>query len=105
MALKTLGQALSTAQAVALAKAGASAPTTKTLLKPTTLKASHNVLTPREREVAGLVALGLSNRQISVQLLITRRTAAAHVEHILRKLEVTSRTQVGIWAAEHGLRT
>ena len=105
VALKTLGHGLSTPQAVALAKAGALAPTQNPLPQPNTPTASQNVLTPRECEVAGLVALGLSNRQISVQLLITRRTAAAHVEHILRKLEVTSRTQVGIWAAEHGLRT
>lgn len=103
VALKTLGQALSTAQAVALAKAGASAP--KNDAVATTPITSQNVLTPREREVAALVARGLNNREISTQLLITRRTAAAHVEHILHKLEFTSRTQIGIWAAEHGLRT
>ena len=103
MALKTLGQALSTAQAVALAKAGASAP--KKDAVATTPITSQNVLTAREREVAALVARGLNNREISTQLLITRRTAAAHVEHILHKLEFTSRTQIGIWAAEHGLRT
>ena len=59
------------------------------------------MLTPREREVAALIAEGLSNRQIGERMLITRRTAAAHVEHILDKLALTSRTQVGIWAAEH----
>jgi DNA-binding NarL/FixJ family response regulator len=63
------------------------------------------ILSPREREVATLIARGLSNRQIGECLLITRRTAAAHVEHILDKLALTSRTQVGIWAAEHGLRS
>ncbi len=35
--------------------------------------------------------------------MITCRTARAHVEHILDNLGFTSRTQVGIWAAEHGL--
>ncbi len=61
-------------------------------------------LTAREREVAALVAEGLTNRQIAECLVITERTAAAHVEHILDKLGVASRTQIGIWAVEHGLR-
>jgi DNA-binding CsgD family transcriptional regulator len=58
-------------------------------------------LTPREREVAALVAQGLSNRQIAQQLVITERTAAAHIEHILDKLSFSSRTQIGVWAAHH----
>jgi non-specific serine/threonine protein kinase len=62
-------------------------------------------LSPREREVAALVARGLSNRTIATQLSITERTAGAHVEHILDKLGFTSRTQIGVWAAEHALLT
>jgi non-specific serine/threonine protein kinase len=60
-------------------------------------------LTPREREVAVLVARGNSNRQIGAALVITERTVAAHIEHILNKLDFVSRTQIGVWAAEHGL--
>ena len=60
-------------------------------------------LSPREREVAALLAHGLSNRQIAERLLITDRTVAAHVEHILGKLAYASRHQVGAWADEHGL--
>jgi DNA-binding CsgD family transcriptional regulator len=60
-------------------------------------------LTAREREVAALVAQGLTNRQIAARLVITERTAANHVEHILDKLELRSRVQIGVWAAEHGL--
>jgi DNA-binding CsgD family transcriptional regulator len=60
-------------------------------------------LSAREREVAALVAQGLSNRQIGDVLVITDRTVAAHVEHILDKLGFSSRTQIGVWAAEHGL--
>jgi DNA-binding CsgD family transcriptional regulator/tetratricopeptide (TPR) repeat protein len=60
-------------------------------------------LSPRELEVAALVARGLSNREIAAQLVITERTAGAHVEHILAKLGFASRTQIGIWASEHGL--
>jgi non-specific serine/threonine protein kinase len=60
-------------------------------------------LTAREREVATLVARGLTNRQIAEELVIGERTVAAHIEHILTKLDFASRTQVGVWAAEHGL--
>jgi DNA-binding CsgD family transcriptional regulator len=62
-------------------------------------------LTTREREVAALLARGLSNRQIAEQLVITERTVAAHIEHILNKLGFRSRTQIALWAAaEHNLR-
>jgi non-specific serine/threonine protein kinase len=60
-------------------------------------------LTRREREVAALIAQGLSNRHIAERLVITDRTVAAHVEHILDKLAFVSRTQIGVWAAQHGL--
>ena len=62
-------------------------------------------LTPREREVAALVARGLTNRQIAAELVITEGTAANHVEHILHKLGFRTRAQIGSWAAEHGLST
>ncbi|CAL9656554.1 ATP-binding protein [Streptomyces sp. enrichment culture] len=51
-------------------------------------------LTPREREVADLIVEGLTNRQIAERLVISKRTADTHVEHILTKLGVTSRVQV-----------
>ncbi|WP_435813019.1 response regulator transcription factor [Streptomyces rochei] len=50
-------------------------------------------LTPREREVASLIVEGLTNRQIAERLVISKRTADTHVEHILTKLGVTSRTR------------
>ena len=61
------------------------------------------VLTPREREVAGLVAEGLSNRQIAERLYLSERTAETHVQNILTKLGFTSRTQVAGWAVREGL--
>lgn len=51
-------------------------------------------LSPRERQVAELVARGLSNRQIGAELVISEGTAGLHVKHILRKLQLRSRTQV-----------
>ncbi|MEV0260249.1 LuxR C-terminal-related transcriptional regulator [Streptomyces sp. NPDC050617] len=53
-----------------------------------------SALTRREREVAGLVAEGLTNREIAERLVISRRTVDAHVEHILAKLGYSSRAQV-----------
>ncbi|MDJ0414309.1 protein kinase domain-containing protein [Rhodococcus opacus] len=57
-------------------------------------------LTRRERQVADLVAKGLTNKAIADQLVISRRTAQGHVEHILAKLGFTSRTQIAAWIIE-----
>jgi non-specific serine/threonine protein kinase len=57
-------------------------------------------LTPREGEVATLVARGLSNRQIAAALTITERTAENHVEHILTKLGFRSRAQIAVWVVQ-----
>lgn len=54
-------------------------------------------LTKRERQVADLVAEGLSNRQIAAKLVISQRTTQGHVEHILTKLGFTSRAQIAAW--------
>ena len=57
-------------------------------------------LTPREREVAVLVARGLTNRQISTELSISERTAGNHVAKILKKLGLNSRAQIASWVSE-----
>jgi predicted ATPase/DNA-binding CsgD family transcriptional regulator len=51
-------------------------------------------LTPREREIAALVAEGMTNKAIAAKLVIAHRTVDAHVDHILTKLEFNSRTQI-----------
>lgn len=60
-------------------------------------------LTSREREVAALVARGMTNRQIAAELVITEGTAANHVKHILARLTLDSRVQIAAWAIQHGL--
>ena len=61
-------------------------------------------LTRRETEVAGLVARGLTNRDIAAQLFLSVRTVEVHVDHILTKLGFRTRTQLAAWAYEEGLR-
>jgi DNA-binding CsgD family transcriptional regulator len=61
------------------------------------------VLTRRQQEIAGLVAEGLTNTEIARRLVLTPGTVANHMEHILRRLNLRSRTQVGVWAVERGL--
>jgi DNA-binding CsgD family transcriptional regulator len=56
-------------------------------------------LTRREREIAGLLAEGLTNKEIASRLVISQRTAETHVDHILNKLGMTSRAQVASWVA------
>ena len=59
-------------------------------------------LTPRESEIAALVANGLSNKGIADDLVISPATAARHVANILAKLGFTSRAQIAAWAAGNG---
>jgi len=60
-------------------------------------------LTNRETQVLRHVALGLSNKEIGQSLGISIETVKEHVQNILRKLDVTDRTQAAVWAVRHGL--
>ena len=59
-------------------------------------------LTARELEVLGLVVDGHSNQQIAKHLVIAPRTVAAHMEHILNKLDVPTRTLAAVRAEREG---
>jgi predicted ATPase/DNA-binding SARP family transcriptional activator/DNA-binding CsgD family transcriptional regulator len=63
----------------------------------------HVTLSRREEEVAALVAQGMSNRQIAQELFLSERTIENHVSKILRKLELTSRTEIASWATQQRL--
>ncbi len=65
--------------------------------------AASEQLTPRERQVLGLVADGRSNRQIGEQLGITTGTAKAHVERVIGKLGAADRTQAAVRGIALGL--
>jgi predicted ATPase/DNA-binding NarL/FixJ family response regulator len=58
-------------------------------------------LTPRERQVAALVASGRTNRQIGRMLGISEKTAEVHLHHVMSKLDARSRAEVAAWAATH----
>lgn len=55
--------------------------------------------TKREREIAELVALGRSNQEVADELVLSRRTVEAHVQHLMAKLGFNSRSQVAAWVA------
>lgn len=65
------------------------------------VSAVHDSLTEREREVLGLLAEGLSNKEIAQELVVTLRAVEFHVSNVLRKLGVMSRVEAAVWVHEH----
>ncbi|MFW5330247.1 response regulator [Hydrogenophaga sp. ZJX-1] len=64
---------------------------------------SPDLLSPREREILQLIARGDSNKLIARALDIAETTVKIHVQHILRKLGLSSRVQAAVYATTHGL--
>ena len=62
-----------------------------------------DALTPREHEILGYLAKGASNKEIARTLDLAESTVKIHVQHILRKLNLSSRVQAAVYAIEHGL--
>jgi DNA-binding CsgD family transcriptional regulator len=67
--------------------------------KPVAAAEDPSALTPRELEIAELIGRGLSNGEIATALVLSRRTVESHVQHLMAKLNFTSRTQVAAWVA------
>lgn len=59
--------------------------------------AEQPLLAPREHEVAGLVAEGLTNAAIAGNLVIAPRTVESHIDHIKQKLGLGSRSEIIVW--------
>lgn len=91
------GQAMSLEQATAHALEPEPTPPAAPALVP------GDRLSQREREVARLLVEGKSNLEIAEALSISHHTAGNHVAHILRKLDLESRTAVAAWAVRHGI--
>lgn len=62
-----------------------------------------SLLTPREREIAGMVARGMRNKDIAQALSISEGTVKIHLHSVYEKLEVSGRLELSVYAREHGL--
>jgi two-component system nitrate/nitrite response regulator NarL len=65
--------------------------------------AEKDKLSPREREILAFLAKGASNKEIARHLDLAESTVKIHVQHILRKLNLSSRVQAAVYAVEAGL--
>ncbi|WP_100445415.1 response regulator [Glycomyces xiaoerkulensis] len=83
----------------------------QTLLSPSAMRGlmtgssapPEPTLTPRERQVLGLIARGQTNRQISRALGVSEKTVKTHVTNLLRRIDAADRTQAALWAVRHGI--
>jgi predicted ATPase/DNA-binding CsgD family transcriptional regulator len=94
------GQAMSSEAAVALALEVPRQDGENPALSMVAAHEAPRSLTPRESQIAALVASGCGNKAIAVELSITPATAARHVANISAKLGFTSRTQIAAWVAD-----
>jgi DNA-binding CsgD family transcriptional regulator len=94
----SLGQTLTLDEAVLEALKAASVKVEQTP------RATNGWLTPRQQEVAALIARGLTNAQIAERLVVSPHTVERHVENILDRLHLSSRIEVAVWMVEraHG---
>ncbi|MGL6069740.1 response regulator [Craterilacuibacter sp.] len=70
---------------------------------PVAVPAEHDKLTPREREIVQCLVRGESNKEIARHLDVAESTVKIHVQNVLKKLNLSSRVQVAVYAVGHGL--
>lgn len=97
------GAALPLAAAVSEATAVAAFAPSPLPESPSPSQGERHGLTPREIDVLRLLAEGLSDREIAASLSISERTAGNHVQHIMHKINVDSRTAAAVFAVRHKL--
>jgi DNA-binding CsgD family transcriptional regulator len=97
VAARSIGQTMTQEDVRALANA--------LIARPGPDAVAPNPLTPREMQVAILVGRGFSTRQIAEDMVISVATVRVHIDHILAKLDLHSRTQIALWATQQGLLT
>jgi DNA-binding NarL/FixJ family response regulator len=108
-AAQSEGRSMSLEQAVAYAFATSDAQHRPVAPRPASptgeklLRQKFGGLTPRQRQVAALIAQGKSNREIAEELVVTLNTVEAHIKRIFARLGVSSRVQIATWAVEKGL--
>ena len=73
------------------------------MASPTGIDNTDVSLTKREIEVLRLMVDGATNRDIAKDLKISYETIKEHVQHVLRKVGVTDRTQAAVWAVRNGV--
>jgi ATP/maltotriose-dependent transcriptional regulator MalT len=95
------GRSLSLEQSIEEALIEAQGPLRVARWPAVTARRGAAALTEREMEVTGLIARGLTNRQIAEQLVISQRTADRHVSNILDKLGFAGRGQIAAWVFGH----
>ena len=97
------GSRLSTDDAIGLALIDDAATEASAVPMPGDARPSAGVspLSPREYEVSQLLANGLTNREIAHALSISEKTVGSHIDHIMTKLGLRSRTRIAVWAVEH----
>ena len=98
VALPVVTASLESAQRLRMRPLVARAATLREALRAGTRQS--RVLTPREMEIARMVAEGLTSREIAEAMHISSRTADNHVQHILDKLALRSRSQIATWVAQ-----
>ncbi|MGL6111050.1 MAG: response regulator [Rubrivivax sp.] len=82
---------------------GATSPSDSPAAAPALPASLIEQLSPRERDILRGIARGASNKEIARDLGIAETTVKIHVQHVLRKLEVSSRVQAAVLATSHGL--
>jgi DNA-binding CsgD family transcriptional regulator len=100
-----VGWVLATAAGVAVFGVGESTGWALSKRTPRTVAvaAASHPLSPREVEVAVLIAQGLTSKEVGRRLSIERGTVDTHVQHIYNKLSIDSRPQLAVWLVERGL--